>query len=291
MFELNSSPQSPMSIWSRGVALGRASFRRLFALASLLGFISLLPTLYLAGKLGNTAVTPESLLRLFKQGDFIGYLLLLELLVIILSSLVNALIIRRIHAAAQVTLPEHELTFALRKLPVLVLSSILFGITMIIGIFIAALIGAILGAVLGAMLGHGVAIVVTQACVIAAALFIIVNLLFFQFAIVLDGKGPIGALNYSSALVFRNWWRTFLVLLITFIVVVVIAAAVILPFIHWLPFLESVDTGRTLLVKGVLRLVGAAVLSPFIAGILYVLYCDLRARHAQKTTSTVAVQA
>ncbi|MGH8321671.1 MAG: hypothetical protein ACRESI_06935, partial [Gammaproteobacteria bacterium] len=205
MFELNSIPQSPTKIWSRGVALGRASFRRLFALASLLGFISLLPTLYLAGKLGNTAVTPESLLQLFKQGNFIGYLLLLELLVIILSSFVNALIIRRIDTVVQGVLPAHEFIFAVRKLPALVLSGILFGITMIIGIFIAALIGAIIGAVLGAMLGHGAAIVATQACVIAAALFIIVNLLFFQFAIVLDGKGPVSALNYSSALVFRNW--------------------------------------------------------------------------------------
>ncbi len=291
MLELNSTTQSPARIWSRGIALGRAGFRRLFVLASLLGFISLLPTLYLAEKLGNTAVTPESLLQLFKQGNFIGYMLLLELLVLVLSSFVNALIIRRIDSVAQGILPAHELTFAVRKLPVLVLSGILFGITMLIGIFIAALIGTILGAVLGAILGHGAAIAATQTCVIAAALFIIVNLLFFQFAIVLDGKGPVSALNYSCALVFRNWWRTFLVLLVTFIVIVVIAVAVMLPFVHWLPLLESVDTGRTLLVKGVLRLVAAAILSPFIAGILYVLYRDLRVRHTHKITPTAAVQA
>ncbi|MGH8377424.1 MAG: hypothetical protein ACRER7_00560, partial [Gammaproteobacteria bacterium] len=94
-----------------------------------------------------------------------------------------------------------------------------------------------------------------------------------------------------SALVFRNWWRTFLVLLITFIVVVAIAVVVMLPFIHWLPLLESVDTGRTLLIKGALRLVAAAVLSPFIAGILYVLYRDLQARHTHKASVTAAVQA
>ncbi|MGB9429840.1 MAG: hypothetical protein WCC11_08210 [Gammaproteobacteria bacterium] len=291
MLEPDSAPQSPARVWSRGVMLGWASFRRLFVLATLLGFISLLPTLYLAKNIGDAEITPDAVLQLLKQGHFILNLILLEALVLVLSSLVNALIIRRLDNQAHGTAAAHEFKSALYKLPALLLAGILCGITLAIGLVIASLVGAILGAVLGTILGHGAAIAATQACVIAAAVFIVVNLLFFQFAIVLDGKGPVSALNLSCALVFRNWWRTFLVLLICVAAIVVIIVAVMLPFVHWLPLLQSVDTGRTLLVKGVLKLVGAAIFSPFVAGVLYVLYRDLKMRHARKPVVSGAVQA
>ena len=297
MLELDSAPRRPIRVWRQGIVLGLASFPKLIALTTVLGFIGLLPTIYMAGEIGDAKVSPQSMLQLFRQGHFIFNMLLLQLLVLILSSFVNALIIRRLDQTARGTQRTPELGFALHTLPPLVLAGILGFITLVIGFAIAAIIGAILGVVFGIIFGHAAAMVVTEACIFIAVIYIVINLLFFQFAIVLDGKGPVGSLNHSCALVFRNWWRTFLVLLCTVLIIigivilVALPLAVVMPLAHWLPVTVAVDTGRTLLVKGVLKLMGAAIFMPFMMGILYVLYHDLKARYALRSAPTMAIQA
>jgi hypothetical protein len=295
MFQLESTPQRPGRVWSRGLELGWLGFGRLFGLTAVLGLINLLPTLYLAKWLGDAALTRDTLLQLLRSPHFDAGLLLLELLVLVLNSLVSALIILRMERTVTGAGAARELRVALGKLPALVLAGILVLITILIGTLIAVLVGGILGAVAGSVFGRGAAMVVAQICVFAAVIFIAVNLLFFQFAIMLDGKGPVAALNHSCALVFHNWWRTFLVLLITTAVIAVCAAMVILPLslslTPWLHPLVGTDTGRSLLVKGVLRLVGTAVFTPFVVAILYVLYRDLKVRRAPPAVPTVTVQA
>lgn len=291
MLDLDSTPQPPMRIWFQGIKLGLAGFRKLVALTTVLGFISLLPAIYMAGKIGDAKIAPDSLLQLFKQGDFILTMLLLQLLVLILSSFVNALIIRRLDQTAHGAERIYELGFALRKLPSLVLAGVLGFVTLVIGAVIAAIIGTVLGTVLGIMLGPGATMIITAACIFTALIYIAINLLFFQFAIVLDGAGPVSALNHSCALVFRNWWRTFLVMLYMIIIIIGIVILVALPFAHWLPAYAAADTGRTLLIKGVVKLVGAAIFMPFVVGIFYVLYHDLKTRYARKSAPTGAIQA
>ncbi|MGA9851406.1 MAG: hypothetical protein WBR15_00500 [Gammaproteobacteria bacterium] len=294
MFELDPTPQSPMKVWSQGIRLGWAGFPKLIALTTVLAFISLLPTIYMADKLGNTEVTPDVMQEFFRQGHFIRDLLLLELLMLVLSSFVNALIIRRLDHTVHGTQPAHEFGFASSKLLSLMLAGILVVVTLIIGLIIAVIIGGVLGAVLGTMLGHDTAIVVSLTCFLIATIFISVNLVFFQFAIVLDSKGPVSSLNHSCALVFRNWWRTFLVLLITLIVIMFIAVLVtlvMLSAVHGHLLQDAMDNGRAMLVKGILNLVGAALLAPFVMGILYALYHDLGMRYTQRSTHTGVVQA
>ena len=292
MFQLESTPQRPGRILSRGLELGWLGFGRLFGLAAVLGLINLLPTLYFAKWLGDATLTRDTLLQLLRSKDFAADFLLLELLVLVLNSLVSALIILRVERLVTGAPAARELRFALGKLPALVLAGILVFITVLIGTLIALLMGGVLGAVAASALGRGAAAVIVQICIFAAVIFIAVNLLFFQFVIVLDGKGPVAALNHSCALVFRNWWRTFLVLLITIAVIAVCAAAVMLPLslTPWLHSLAGADTGRSLLVKGVLRLVGTAVFTPFVMAILYVLYRDLKVRRAPTASPTVTVQ-
>lgn len=295
MFQLDTTPQQPGRLWSRGLALGTLGFGRLFGPAALLGLIGLLPTLYFAERLGDAALTRKRLLELLRSPHFVADFLLVELLVLVCASFVNALIIRQVERTATGTAASHELRYALSKLPALVLAGILAFVTLMVGLLIAALVGGVLGALVGAALGHGAAIVITQVCVFAAMAFIMVNLLFFQFAIVLDSKGPVAALNHSCALVFHNWWRTFLVLLITVVVVVLCAVVVMLPLSLplsvWLHSLDGANSGRTLLVNGVLRLVGTAVFTPFVVAIVYVLYRDLKVRRATRSVPTASIQA
>lgn len=297
MFELDHVPRRPLRIWLHGIELGLASFRKLIALTTVLGFLSLLPTIYMAMTIGDKAISPYFMLQLFKQGHFIFIMLMLQLLVLILSSFVNALIIRRLDETAQETQRDHELVFALHKLVPLALAYILVFMTVMVGILLAALVGAILGAVFGILFGHAAAVAVTEICIFIALIYIVINLLFFQFAVVLDGKGPVGSLNRSCALVFRNWWRTFMVLLYTLLIIagivimVLIPLAAVMPIQHWLPAITAADTGRTLLIKGVLQLIGGAILAPFVLGILYTLYHDLKLRNALKPGSGGAIQA
>jgi hypothetical protein len=297
MFELDRVPQRPLRIWLHGMALGLASFRKLIALTTVLGFLSLLPTIYMAMKFGDQVISPNFMLQLFKQGHFIFTMLMLQLSVLILSSFVNVLIIRRLDETARETQRNHELGFALHKLVPLALAYILVFITLMVGILLAAVVGALFGAVFGMLFGHAAAVVVTEICIFTALIYIAINLLFFQFAVVLDGKGPVGSLNRSCALVFRNWWRTFMVLLCTVLVIAVIVIMVLIPLAavmpigHWLPALTATETGRTLLIKGVLQLIGGAILAPFVLGILYMLYHDLKTRNALKPGPGGAIQA
>lgn len=297
MFKLDGSPQRPMRVWLQGLELGLASFRSLIALTTMLGFISLLPTIYMAGKLGDAEISPESILQLLKQGHFIISMLLLQSLVLILSLFINALVILRIDQVARGAQRTHELGFVLHKIAPLILAGLLVLITVLTGILIAAFIGAIAGAVVGIKFGHTAAMFVTEVCIFTALIYIAIYILFFQFAIVLDGKGPVSALNYSCALVFRNWWRTFLVLLYTVLIIVgilimvALPLALVMPLAHWLPEFATADTGRTLLIKAVVNLIATAVFVPFIVGILYVLYYDLKTRHVIKSTPTGTVQA
>ena len=297
MFQPDSSPQQPMRVWRQGMVLGLASFRSLIALTTMLSFISLLPTIYMAGKFGDTELSPESMLQLFKQGHFIFTILILQSSVLILSLFINALVIMRLDQVARGAQRIHELGFILHKIVPLILAGLLVLITVLIGILIAAFIGAVAGAVVGIIFGHIAAIFVTEGCIFTALIYIAIYILFFQFAILLDGKGPVGALNYSCALVFRNWWRTFLVLLFTALVIVsvlimvALPLALVMPLAHWLPAFAAADTGRTLLIKGVVKLIATAVFAPFTVGILYVLYHDLKARHVIKSTPTGTVQA
>jgi hypothetical protein len=297
MFEMDVSPQSPTRILLRGIKLGAASFRRLITLTTVLGFISILPTVYLSMKLGDARFSPDSILQLFKQGHFVTSLLLLQLCVFILGLVVDVLIILRIDQKVRDTIEANELFFVLQKLWPLILAGLLCVITLFIGMIIAALASTIAGILVGALLGHMAAVVATEACIFAILIYIAIYLMFFQFAIILDAKGPVGALNYSAALVFHNWWRTFLVLLyITLIVIVVLIMialplALFLPIAQWLPMTAAVDSGRSLLVRGVINFIITALFAPFIAGTLYVLYQDLKTRHATKTTASGVVQA
>jgi hypothetical protein len=297
MPELESVPQRPMRILARGLELGLASFPRLIALTTLLGFAGFSPTIYLAVQVGTAKLTPDFMVQLLKQWHFLANMLVLQLLVLVLSSLISALIIQRLDNAAHDTQGSHELSSALRKMPSLILAGILCFLTLLIGMLVAGLIGAILGAIFGIIFGHIAALTVTKACIFIALIYIVVNLLFFQFSIIMDNKGAVAALNHSCTLVFGNWWRTFLVLLcvalIVFGIVIVIALpfATLMPSEHGLSALSTLDTGKTLLIKGVAKLTGVALLTPFILGVVYRLYLDLRARHALRSASLGTIQA
>jgi hypothetical protein len=124
---------------------------------------------------------------------------------------------------------------------------------------------------------------VAAATIIAGLACIAIYLLFIQFIVVLERRSPVDSINASFNLVYRNWWRAFGVLLALLAMVLGICILVIIPFAPWLHGVPMADTGRSMLEKGVLQMVGVAVFTPFSLGVTYVLYNDLKLR---KRTAT-----
>ncbi|MDE2345280.1 MAG: hypothetical protein KGL13_02310 [Gammaproteobacteria bacterium] len=297
MFALDTLPQKPMRVFLHGLALGLASFRRLIALTSVLGFIGLIPAMFLAEKAGDSQISGEFMLQMLKQGHNAIAILALQFLILTISLYINTLVIYRIDGTVHDKQDHGDLLQALHKMPSLLLALLLVIVTLLVGYLISILLGMLFGAIAGVFLGHAAVVAVFVVCIVATLIYICIYIIFFQFAIVLDGKGAVEALNFSTSLVFRNWWRTFQVLLyLTFIIagiaiMAVLPFAIITPHAHWLEAFTEMDTGRTLLIKGVLRLVATVIFAPFGAGILYVLYHDLKLRRVVRTTPTSAIQA
>lgn len=90
-------------------------------------------------------------------------------------------------------------------------------------------------------------IVTTVLLALLFALFIVPGVIFSvywtfaYFALVLDGKGVIGSLRHSTAIVRGNWWKVFGYLLLLSFLVIVPATVMLLPFFAWPPVFFAVS--------------------------------------------------
>lgn len=252
MTSLPSTPQVPSQILSAGIGIGANSFSRLFLFTTLAGFLGLIPVLYLALRVGDVTVTRE-VMDTARSGSWY----LVELLCLLAGVFIQGILLARLDNLVQRTRTDfyNEWQRALQALLPLILGSIVLICALIVGYVLLIVPGVILT----------------------------VTLAFFQYCVVLDHQGPIEGLNRSHTLVWGNWWRTFWVLILMLIVVVLIAVVLLVPFALMLGVHPGVDTGRSLLVQGVLEMIAQAVFSPFIIAIMYVQYNDLKMRHALST--------
>jgi hypothetical protein len=252
MTSLPSTPQVPSQILSAGIGIGANSFSRLFLFTTRAGFLGLIPVLYLALRVGDVTVTRE-VMDTARSGSWY----LVEVLCLLAGVFIQGILLARLDNLVQRTRTDfyNEWQRALQALLPLILGSIVLICALIVGYVLLIVPGVILT----------------------------VTLAFFQYCVVLDHQGPIEGLNRSHTLVWGNWWRTFWVLILMLIVVVLIAVVLLVPFALMLGVHPGVDTGRSLLVQGVLEMIAQAVFSPFIIAIMYVQYNDLKMRHALST--------
>lgn len=251
MFELASTPRDLGEILVQGLRLGRLAFRRLFMLTSLLAFLGLAPTVCLVWGAGDA---PISMANLAEMAERIRGPYGLALLGVMLASMpIRALLLSRIAATSrgQTEGLQEEFGKALRAWPPLFLAGLIY--------ILAIGLGALLLIVPGVILG--------------------ISLMFEEFAVVLEGRGPIQALNRSHNLVWGQWWRTFGLLILIFVPLWVLMA--ITSGLLGIDAGNSTDmsvTGRALFEQGVLEMVCFALLAPFGYSILYLYYHDLRLR-------------
>jgi hypothetical protein len=248
MFELAGTPRELGDIFLQGIALGRLAYRRLFMLTSLIAFLGIVPTAYLVWGAGDTPMTYMQVLDRMNGGYG-----LVSLALLLASLLARAVLFNRIAAASrgQTYGTTEELQRAVKAWPCLLIAIIVYGLTVVLGTVLLIVPGVIL----------------------------LVSLIFWDYGVVLEGLGPLQALNTSHNLVWGHWWRTLgmlLVLLVPFWVLLSILGA--------LMGLGGDDsgsmtiTGRSMFEQGVLEMVALALLAPFGYSILYVYYLDLKLR-------------
>lgn len=248
MFELASTPRDLGEILVQGLQLGWLAFRRLFMLTSLLAFLGLIPTFCLVWGAGDVSISFSGILdRLWGPYGIAAFAVMVVCLPL------RALLISRIAAASrgQTERLQEELPKALRAWPWLFVAVIVYLLAVCLGTFLLIVPGLILG----------------------------VSLMFAQYGVVLEGYGPIQALNRSHNLVWGHWWRTLGLLVLMFVPLWVLLA--ILSGLLGIDTSTSADmtvTGRGLFGQGVLEMVFVAVFSPFGYSILYVYYYDLKLR-------------
>lgn len=157
---------------------------------------------------------------------------------------------------------------------------------------VAAIAGGIAGVAGTALFGRAGAEAMVMLLLFIAVVFVGVYLVFVQFAVVLEGKRPLAAIDLSFNLVRNNWWRTFWILLITGVMITGVLLLVSVPVDTAFGWHDGAQTGRAMMEKGILQMVLSAVGAPFIAAILYVQYLDLKMRHAAAMASpTTSFQA
>lgn len=286
---LPQTPQPPLQVWAKGVVLGARLYGKLFLFTSALAVLGLLPRLELGLHLGDQLVTLDTLRASLGAPWF-----LLELVCILLSLLVQAVLILQVarFSGGQADGVAGGWRQALRRWLPLLGTVVLCALIVLFAALVAAMVGGIAAAAAKASLGRSGAEALILLLLFVAIAFVGVYLVLVQFAVVLEDKRPLAAIDLSFNLVRRNWWRTFLVLLITGAVLAGVVVLVSTPLEALFGWHGGVQTGRVMLEKSVLQMVLSALTAPFIVTILYVQYLDLKMRRAAEPPKpTAAFQA
>ncbi|MGE5624209.1 MAG: hypothetical protein ACM3ZT_01530 [Bacillota bacterium] len=276
MRALPTSPQSPAEIIGSGFELGIGIYAKLFMATSLIAFLQLLPIMDLALRLGNTEVTPEAQL----SEQFSGHQIMVQLAVLFMALLVQGMAIARLDHLAQGQPGDyrdewHRGLKAFLPLVGALLLSIAIGVA---GGLLASVVGLLIGFLGSLVFGKAGFMFFFVATLFVTILYICVYLLFIQYCIVLEGRGPIEAVNSSFRLVYGRWWRPFTVLLLLLLVFIVAAILLMIVVVPVALALHGPQTGRSLFIQGVIQMVATAVVTPLILAIFYTLYRDLKLR-------------
>ena len=166
------------------------------------------------------------------------------------------------------------------------LSSLILAAVSIGGVGIAILLGVLVGQ---ASSGSGIVVgIVVGIAAIVAAVWLYVKLLLAPVALVLEGVGPVRALQRSFGLVGGAWWRTFGIHLLAIIIGAVVSQVITVPFglVAGVLSVSSLSSGGVpdpfsftqSLVTALSTLVTGIIVVPFSAGVVSLLYIDRRIR-------------
>lgn len=151
-------------------------------------------------------------------------------------------------------------------------------------VIIGAVVGAIFGIAFAANTGAAVLLGIPLVlAMIAALLYLYTALAFAPVAIVLERKSVMDSISRSFGLVRNHFWRVLGIRLLAGLVAAVVAGAVAVPFsiAGQLTLLNAETSGPFILATAIAAVgsaIGQIVTAPFNAGVVVLLYTDIRIR-------------
>ena len=136
-----------------------------------------------------------------------------------------------------------------------------------------------MGTLLLSAILFGLAVGVGLILLIVPGLFLLGSLFLFVPAIMLDGKGPVEGLNYSHKLVWGNWWRvatTFTIAVIIIYVVYLIGAIVVGMVLGFASV--AVDPAAGLIANLIVTVVASLLVTAFFYALYVEIYRDVKMR-------------
>jgi hypothetical protein len=245
MYQLPTTPRGIGQVIDSVFKLFRASFTSLLVFAVAGALLGVVPFAYLlsAGALEDPAVAAN-------MGAMPGYWITV-LCTFPLTFIIYGAAIARGESVAQgrkISVGA-AVRQGLRHVVAMLVATILFGITVAVGLVLLIIPGLIL----------------------------MVSLYMFLPAIVLDGKGIVESLKYSHSLVWGNWWRTLAIVTIAFIIIYVLF--VLIGIAAGLLFVAvGFDLVVAFLVQAVTTLLVGFLMTPFLIALYLEVYRDLKMR-------------
>lgn len=245
MAVLPDAPRGIGQVLDSGFRLYFRSIRKVFLLALIGALINGVPGYWLMLWSGGLPLRRHPELLSTLPPDF----LLLFAVAWLSSLLLYGIIIVRMHniGIGRAARLGDEIAHAFRALAWLVIASILTALVVSVGFALLILPGIFLG----------------------------VALAFYSYTILLDGKGPVGGMNYSYALVRGSWWHSATILTVALLIVVAIGFGVgLVQGVAGVMLGPQSHLSLQLLLRAVLN----ALLLPLAAALRLALYQDLKVR-------------
>ncbi|HEY3858753.1 MAG TPA: hypothetical protein VGM47_03970 [Gammaproteobacteria bacterium] len=248
----------------------------MFLVTTVLAVVEFLPAMVLATRFDSGEITPQQMMHMQLSGGQLS----LQLLCLLAVLLIQAVALTRLNHLATGAAADYrsEIPRGLQAFPSLIGAFLLSVLIAIVAMLLAGAVGALVG-LLGSLLLGKVGFVVLLVLVMTAMMFyVFIYLLLVQYSIVLEGYGPVQAINRSFNLVYGHWWRAFAVVMLGVLCLVAVALVLGLALSPMLTWADPTETGRSLFVKGVIQMVAGAAFAPFVLSVTYVLYHDLKLR-------------
>jgi len=161
--------------------------------------------------LSFTAPSPH--LSFTEMIRFLLVVLLLITLLLLINLFLNGMIIKMSYDATKgKTSLSGSVKFVARKYGTLLLASIIFGIVVFLGPYIVALIISIPLLILRELRFPAMFIPLIGSGILT--IFMVIKLLFYGYAILVDGNSAIDSLKKSWNITKGNWWRIFVIVLV-----------------------------------------------------------------------------
>lgn len=246
MTQLPASPQGIGPVLDSGFRLYGASLKHVILLSGLSALLTALPGLWFYSQLPAPPVDPETLtaLTIPRAG--------MQLIATLISLVIFGTIVLRMQNIATGDDRDlgTELRGSLKAFPWLFLGGILCVLAVMGGLLLLIIPGLILS----------------------------VSLMFFGYAILCDGEGPVSGLKQSHRLVWGHWWRTAVVMTVALIVLMIAYLLVGLMLGFAAGFAAAGTPASVSIMSLLAQVITGAVATPLLYAVGLVQYRDLKLR-------------